>query len=541
MANTVYIIGHKNPDTDSIAAAVGYADLKRRTGMAQATPARLGDAWPETRYLLERFSVPEPTLLTDVYTRVGDVMNAHPQYLPTDATMRDAGAVIGEKRIVPIVDAECRLAGVVTLDDIAARYLREHDLASGAQSRIAVCSMVRTLDGELLAGDPDGDWQGRVWVGAMRTESLVTLVQPGDMVVVGDRERPQNAAIELGVGCLVVVGGIAPSAETIELARERNVRLISTPHDSYRVTRLLNLSVPVSEIMRRDAAYADPDDLAREAEETLSGRETVALPVVDADRRLVGIVSRGDLLRARGKGVILVDHNHSTQAVDGLEQAQLLEVVDHHNLGDLHTPEPIYMKLEPVGSTSTIVAELYQDAELEPAPPIAGLLAGGVVSDTLLFRSPTATPRDRAAGAWLAELAGINLDELAQGMFRANSNYEHTTPQQLFTANLKVFEWGGRRVGIGQAETVDIAYFEQHAEEFCAEMTRLKQTEGWDYSFFLATDILKQSSQMLIPSDEERALAFRAFGINATDGIVELPGVVSRKKQVVPPLARELT
>jgi manganese-dependent inorganic pyrophosphatase len=401
--------------------------------------------------------------------------------------------------------------------------------------------MVRTLDGELLAGDLEGDWQGRVWVGAMRTESMVTLVKPGDMVVVGDRERPQNAAIELGVGCLVVVGGIAPSAETIELARDRNVRLISTPHDSYRVTRLLNLSVPVSEIMRRDAAYADLDDLAREAEETLSGRETVALPVVDADRRLVGIVSRGDLLRARGKGVILVDHNHSTQAVDGLEQAQLLEVIDHHNLGDLHTPEPIYMKLEPVGSTSTIVAELYQDAELEPAPPIAGLLAGGIVSDTLLFRSPTATPRDRAAGAWLAGLAGINLDELAQGMFRANSNYENTTPQKLFASNLKVFEWGGHRVGIGQAETVDIAYFEQHAEDFCTEMTRLKQTEGWDYSFFLATDILKQSSQMLIPGDEERALAFRAFGINATDGIVELPGVVSRKKQVVPPLARELT
>ncbi len=541
MANTVYIIGHKNPDTDSIAAAVGYADLKRRTGMPQATPARLGDAWPETRYLLERFSVPEPTLLTDVYTRVGDVMNAHPQYLPTDATMRDAGAVIGEKRIVPIVDADCRLAGVVTLDDIAARYLREHDLASGAQSRIAVCSMVRTLDGELLAGDPDGDWQGRVWVGAMRTESMVTLVQPGDMVVVGDRERPQNAAIELGVGCLVVVGGIAPSAETIELARERNVRLISTPHDSYRVTRLLNLSVPVSEIMRRDAAYADLDDLAREAEETLSGRETVALPVVDADRRLVGIVSRGDLLRARGKGVILVDHNHSTQAVDGLEQAQLLEVVDHHNLGDLHTPEPIYMKLEPVGSTSTIVAELYQDAELEPAPPIAGLLAGGVVSDTLLFRSPTATQRDRAAGAWLAGLAGINLDELAQGMFRANSNYEHTTPQKLFASNLKVFEWGGHRVGIGQAETVDIAYFEQHAEEFREEMNRLKQAEGWDYSFFLATDILAQSSKMFLPGDGERGLALRAFGITATDGSVELPGVVSRKKQVVPPLARELT
>lgn len=541
MANPVYIIGHKNPDTDSIAAAMGYADLKQRTDMPQATAARLGDPSPETRYLLERFALPAPMLLADVYTRVGDVMNAHPQYLPTDATMRDAGAVIGEKRIVPIVDAECRLAGVVTLDDIAARYLREHDLASGAQSRIAIRSMVRTLDGELLAGDLEGDWQGRVWVGAMRTESMVTLVQPGDMVVVGDRERPQNAAIELGVRCLVVVGGISPSTETIALARAHNVRLISTPHDSYRVTRLLNLSVPVSEIMRRDATYADLDDLAQEAEETLSGRETVALPVVDADRRLVGIVSRGDLLRARGKGVILVDHNHSTQAVDGLEQAQLLEVLDHHNLGDLHTPEPIYMKLEPVGSTSTIVAELYQDAALEPTPPIAGLLAGGVVSDTLLFRSPTSTPRDRAAGAWLAELAAISLEELAQGMFRANSDYEHTTPKQLLSGNLKVYEWGGNRVGIGQAETVDIAYFEQHAEEFRAEMRTLKQRENWDYAFFLATDILAQSSTMLIPGDEERGVANRAFGINAIDGCVELPGVVSRKKQVVPPLARELT
>lgn len=540
MTSPIYVVGHKNPDTDSIAAAIGYADLKRRTGMAGAVPARLGEPNPETRYLLERFGVPVPELLADVYPRVRDVMNPEPVYLPDSATMRDAGGVIGDKRIVPVVDGGRHLVGVLTLDDVAARYLKQMDLASGAESRISYRSLVHTLDGELLAGAVEGAWQGRVWVGASKAETLALRVRPGDMVVVGDRADAQIVAIERGAACLVVVGDSAPEPETLRIARERGARVIRTPHDSYRTTRLLNLSVPVSEIMRRNPPTVEPGDLASEAEEGLSDRGAVALPVVDRDNNLVGIVSRSDLLRSRGKGVILVDHNHSTQAVEGLAEAQLLEVIDHHNLGDLHTPEPIYMKLEPVGSTSTIVAEMYQDAGQQPDALVAGMLAGGIVSDTLLFRSPTCTPRDEAAGAWLAGLARVDLTELAQGMFRSNSNYDNTTPAQLFAANLKVYEWGGRRVGIGQAETVDIEYFARNADAFREAMHAVKAAEGWDYAFFLATDILAEASTMILPSDAERALAARAFRASPADGLLTLPGVVSRKKQVVPPLAREL-
>lgn len=540
MNNPIYVVGHKNPDTDSIASAMGYAELKRRTGTKNVIPARLGEPSAETRYLLERFKLPAPVLLADVYTRVRDVMNAEPKYLPETATMRDAGLVIGDKRIVPVVASDCRLVGVVTLDDVAARYLQEMDLASGAQNRISYESILRTLDGELLAGDVDGDWQGRVWVAAMQAETMGPLVRRGDIVVVGDRIDAQLAAIDACVGCLILVGNAEPSEEVLERARQCGARLVCTPHDSYRVTRLLNLSIPLSEIMRRNMPTAEEDDLASEAEETLATRGTIALPVMDEDGKLVGILSRADVLRARGKPVILVDHNHSTQAVEGLEQAQILEVIDHHNLGDLHTPEPIYMKLEPVGSTSTIVAEMFRASGLEPDVPLAGMLAGGIVSDTLLFRSPTCTPRDQAAAEWLAGLAALSLEELAQGMFRSNSNYDQTTPEQIFGANLKVYEWGGKKVAIGQAETVNIEYFDHNREAFISTMQELKEAEEWQYAFFLATDILAQSSTLLLPDEEEQALAQRAFGGLAEDRCMELRGVVSRKKQVVPPLAREL-
>ncbi|MDQ3856139.1 MAG: putative manganese-dependent inorganic diphosphatase, partial [Chloroflexota bacterium] len=433
------------------------------------------------------------------------------------------------------------LIGVITLDDVAARYLQEMDLASGIQSRISFESMIRTLDGELVAGDSAGDWHGRVWVAAMQAETMCRLIEPGDLVVAGDRANAQEAALDRGAGCLVLVGNARLAQPLLDDAQRKGVRVIVTPHDSYRVTRLLNLSVSVADVMRRDIATADGDDLASEAEESLGDRGTIALPVVDADGRLVGVVSRTDLLRARGKGVILVDHNHSAQAVEGLEQARLLEVIDHHNLGDLHTPEPIYMKLEPVGSTSTIVAELYQQHGVQPEGSIAGLLVGGIISDTLLFRSPTCTPRDRAAAEWLRKLADVNLDELAYSMFRENSNYEDKTPADIIGSNLKVYEWGGRKVGIGQAETVQMEYFTEHQDAFRAEMSRLKESQGWQYAFFLATDILSQTSVMLLPGEGERDLAQRAFQVRPENGSVVLPGIVSRKKQIVPPLARELS
>lgn len=538
--NRVYVVGHRNPDTDSIASAVGYAELKRRTGMPEAVAMRLGDLWPETAYLLERFGVECPELLHDVYPRVRDVMNQHPDRLRVDATVRDAGPVMRHRRVVPVVDAGDRYVGVLTLNDIAARYLEEMDLAGGAASRIAYSSIVRTLDGTLLCGGADGEWQGRVWVAAMQAYTMARLMSPGDLLVVGDRADAQTAALEAGAACLVLVGGCQPDTALLELARDRGARIISTPHDSYRVTRLLNLSTPVAGVLRRDHPTAEPDDLTSEVDELLSDHGVRALPVLDENQRLLGIVTMSDVLHLRGRGVILVDHNHSSQAVPGLEQATLLEVIDHHNLGDLHTVEPIYMKLEPVGSTSTIVAEMYRAAGETPAPATAGVLAGGIVSDTLLFRSPTCTPRDRAAAEWLAELTGVDLDELAHSMFQANSNYANTSPEQLLAANLKVYDWGGQKVGIGQAETVDMAYFRRNSEAVLQALRTRKQSDGLNYIYFLATDILTENSVLFLESEQERTLAERVFGGRADGCLLELPGVVSRKKQVVPPLAREL-
>jgi len=540
MGNPIYVIGHRNPDTDTIVSAIGYADLKQRSEELDTKPVRLGDLSAETAFVLDRFGVEVPELISDVYTKVSDVMNRAPQYLKASHTIREAGRVIQDKRLVPVVDDQHRLIGVLTLDDVAARYLQELDLSGGAQLKLSYDRIVRTLEAEVLTGTPEGDWQGRVSVAAMATSTIQQRLQPGDMVVVGNRKDVQELAISRGAACVIVVGNLRPDKSVIDFARSRGTLLLLTPHDSYRVTRLLNLSVAVEEVMRREAPTADPDDLASEAASLLSTTATTALPVIDSDRKLVGIVTRSDLLRFKGKQVILVDHNHRSQAVEGLEQAQILEIIDHHNLGDLHTPEPIFMKLEPVGSTSTIVAEMYRDRGITPSPQIAGILLAGIISDTLLFRSPTSTPRDETAGRWLADVASVEPQELAYAMFKANSNYDQKTPIQILESNLKIYDWNGNKVGIGQAETVDIDFFKQHKQDFLSQMQKFKREKGLNYLLFLATDILDQSSILFVPEEDEEQIVTKAFGTHPREGTAYLKGVVSRKKQVVPPLARVL-
>ena len=295
--------------------------------------------------------------------------------------------------------------------------------------------------------------------------------------------------------------------------------------------------------MRPPGATVDPDDLAGDAANTLLASGARALPVVDEDGRVHGVLSRSDLLRARRKRVILVDHNLRSQAVEGLEEADLLGVIDHHNLGDLRTSEPVPVIIEPVGCTATIVHELYRAAGLAPEPAVAGLMLAAIISDTLLFTSPTTTPRDRAAAEALTARAGLALEPFAQELFRARSDYSATTPRELLLGNLKTYEFGGATLAIGQAETLDTSYFAAHEAEFVAELARLKEEGGYDYALFLATDILRGHSAVLYPGQAERRLVGAAFAELVADPgatSADLPGVVSRKKQVVPPLARAL-
>ncbi len=542
--DTVYVVGHQNPDTDSICSAIAYAELRRATDLPGATPARLGPPNTETAYALERCGVPAPVLLGDVRQRVADAMNPDVITVERDATLYEAGRLMreGRKRLLPVVDGAGRLCGQLTIDELARRYLEEMALEPAQSVPVSFERYLRALGGRLLAGEPSRRFSGRIWVGSVRVPTLMARLQPGDLVIVGDREEAQEAALGAGVACLIVTGDRPVADRIVALARERGTLLIGSPHNTYATARLLGLSLPVAEIMSAPGRTVDPEDLAADVGGALLGPGVRALPVTDEDGHVRGILSRSDLLRGRRKRVILVDHNHRSQAVAGLEEAELLGVIDHHNLGDLRTVEPILFVLEPVGCTATIVAEHYHAAGLTPTRPVAGLLLAAIISDTLLLTSPTTTPRDRAAVEALGPLAGLDPEAFAQELFRARSDFSALTPRQVIESNLKTYGFGDATLAIGQAETLATDYFTEHKVEFVAELARLKEEGGYGYALFLATDILRGYSVTLYPGPAERRLLSGAFGLqSAGPDSAELPGVVSRKKQVVPPLARALS
>ena len=541
----VYVLGHRNPDTDSICSAIAYADLRRATDLPGATPARLGPVLAEPAFALEQCGVAPPILIEDVHQRVADVMNHDVLTVHADHTLFEAARLMreGRKGLLPVVDRQNHLLGVITVDDIAARYLDDLMVVATSHAPVALDRFLRALDGRLLAGELRGTFTGRVWISSSSAKTLRSRLAPGDLVIVGDREEAQLAAIEGGVACLIVIGEEGPSERVLGLARERGTILISSAHDTYATARLLNLSQPVTEVMRQPSRTVDPDELAADTASYLLNAPGRALAVVDEDGRVRGTVSRSDILRGGRKRVILVDHNQRAQAVEGIDEAELLGVVDHHNLGDLRTAEPIPFILEPVGCTATIILDGYDRAGLPPARPIAGLLLAAIISDTLLLTSPTTTARDRAALERLAPLAALDPTEFARGLFRARSDFSATTPRELILGNLKEYEFGGASLAIGQSETLATEYFLDNQATFIAELERLKSDRAYDQILFLVTDILAGDSVALYPGAAERRLTAAAFGL-ADDATGEhaaaLPGIVSRKKQVVPPIARAL-
>ncbi len=544
-SDVVFVVGHRNPDTDSVCSAIAYAALRRALDLPGATPARLGVLWPETVCALERCGVASPQLLTDVRQRVADVMNHDVLTAHADHTLYEAARLMreGGKGLLPVVDDRNRLLGVVTVDDIAARYLDDLMVVPRIHAPVALDRFLRILGGELLVGEPLRGFTGRVWISSSSADTLRLRIAPGDLVIVGDREDAQLAALDGGCACLIVVGEVPPGARVRHLAGQRGAMLIASPQDTYATARLLNLSLPVGEVMRPPSRTVDPDDLAADTANFLLNAPGRALAVVDEDGRVCGTVSRSDLLRGRLKRVILVDHNQRAQAVEGIDEAELLGVIDHHNLGDLRTAEPIPFILEPVGCTATIVLNEYDRAGLVPTAPIAGLLLAAIISDTLMLTSPTTTARDRAAVAALGPLAELDPETFARELFRARSDFSATTPRDLILGNLKEYEFGGASLAIGQAETLTTDYFLEHQDQFIADLGLLKAAHGYDYILFLVTDILHGDSVALYPAAPERGLVATTFGLADAavgPGSAALPGIVSRKKQIIPPLARAL-
>lgn len=530
LSQPLYVLGHRNPDTDAICAAIGYAELLRAQGREDAAAARQGDLRPETHYVLERFGIPVPPLVTDVRPRVSDAMTAPVVSVTPDTPLLEVGRVLDEQdlRVVAVTENR-RLVGVCGIADLAKAFI---DLDHLSEVPVDAANLLTTLNGTLLVDAPGRPLGPRVMVGAMNVEAMRRRLRPGDLLVIGDRRDAQRAAIECDVGCLVVTGDDPVEEEIVRLARERGVRIITVTHHTSVTLRLIQLSSPVRHVMLRDVKTCHTDDLVEDAREQLRSGPTRSLMVIDDEGTVQGIVSRSTLLRPVRREVALVDHNERGQSVVGIEEADVVAVIDHHRVADFWTRTPPYMRLEPVGATSTIVAKLFEEARIPMPEPIAGILLSAILTDTLLFRGPTTTAEDRRVAERLAARAGVDPRELGDTILAIASDVSSRRAEDLLLADFKEFDAEGCRFGIGTLETTNAAPVLRRQTEVLEAMADLS---GYACVLFAIIDIVHEHTTIL---------ATRGAGIVAEElrgevrgsNVVEVPRIMSRKKDIVPRL-----
>lgn len=529
----VLVFGHRNPDNDSVCSAVAYAHLKNVTDAENVyVPARLGPVPPETAWVFERFGVDLPDEIAHVYTRVQDVMTERPASVNAEATMLEAGRLMREHgvRALPVLDGAGAVVGLVNESILAALYLDETDVRGFHGLPVTVGHVARALGGTVLAGDPVTQLSGGVLIGAMEPDTMVSHIRAGDMLILGDRRRSQPLALAAGVACLVVTGGAIPDVDVLALTRERGAAVISTEHDTYGAARLVNLGHSVESLMDTAVLTVDPDTLLSEVAEDLVDSVHREAVVVDSSGALVGVLTRTNLARGLRRRVILVDHNELSQSAPGVEVAEVLEIVDHHRVGDVQTASPIMFMNLPVGSTGTIVAERYRELGVEPPVPMAGILLAALLTDTVLLKSPTATSLDRTVAEWLAARAGVEYTAFGLEMFKARSAGRAFSAEEAVRADLKEYRVGDATIAIGQVETVDTTSVMEHADAVKTAMASLAQLRGYDLLILMVTDVMREGSEILATG--RTRLAERALGINLANGTAWMPGVLSRKKQV---------
>lgn len=541
--NKIYVVGHKNPDTDSICSAIAYAALKKELTGKHYVARRAGRLNEETQYVLEYFGVEVPKLLSDLRVQVRDVDLRRAENLNGSVSIKTAWAQMKELNIKTLpIGRNNKLEGLITVGDIARSYMDVYDSNILARSKTQYRNIASTIDGKIISGNEHSYVsKGKVAIAASSRQLMSDFVDEDDLVILGDRIEAQQLAIDINVSCMVVCGDARIPNEILKQAKEKEIVVIASPHDTFTVARLINQSIPVRHFMTKDELITFyPKDYVDDVKEVMARKKYRDFPVVDINGDFQGFISRRRLLNCRKKQVILVDHNEESQAVDGIEQADVLEIIDHHRLNSIQTIGPVVFRNQPVECTATIIYQMYQEYNKPVNPVIAGLLCSAIISDTLLFRSPTCTLLDEDAAKELAEIAGINMDELAQAMFKAGSNLQGKSAEEICFLDFKQFTVNDTVFGVGQVNSMSAKELTEIKTQIESELDKIRQNHRLDMIFFMLTNIMTESSELLCVGPEAREKAISAFDLNGKSDTLYLKGVVSRKKQLVPAIVEAL-
>lgn len=544
------VLGHRNPDTDSICSAICYARLKQRLTGQEYEPCRAGNVNPETNYVLKYFKTDAPRLVESVKTQVKDIEIRKTKGVSKDIPLKRAWGLMQEDNVVtlPCVTEEGILEGVITIGDITKSYMNLYDSSIISKARTKYSNILDTLEGTIVVGSAEEYFdKGKVLIAAANPDLMENYIEKNDLVILGNRYESQLCAIEMEAGCIIVCEGAGVSLTIRKLAQERGCTVMTTPYDTYTTARLINQSMPVSHFMTMENVIAFSDeDYLDDIRDIMASKRHRDFPILDGDGKYLGMISRRNLLGAKGKQIILVDHNERSQAVEGMENADIREIIDHHRLGTVETMSPVFFRNQPLGCTATIICQMYQEAGADIDKTTAGLLCSAIISDTLLFRSPTCTAVDKAAASDLAEIAGIKMEEYARKMFAAGSNLKGKSDEDIFYQDFKRFTAGNSVFGIGQITSLNPVELEELKGRMLAYSEKAREQHNVDMMFFMLTNILKESTELICVGPGAEQLVATAFHVNGEDereeldGIVSLPGVVSRKKQLAPQIMMAL-
>lgn len=540
----ISVIGHMNPDTDSICSAIAYSYLKEQITDQKYQPSRSGAVNPETQFVLDYFKKDAPVFVDDVRQRISDIEIRDLECLTEQVSMKRAWECMNDNNVVTLAvkNEKDKMIGLLNLSDITRSYMEVYDAEIIGKAQTPYQNILDTLNGTMVIGDADETVTGgKTLIAAANPDVMESFISEGDIVLLGNRYESQLCAIEMGAACLVVTNGANTSMTIKKLAGEKGCKIIETGYDTYTAARLMNQSIPVGYFMNRGKIISfELNDFLDDVKVVMAQKRHRYFPIVNDRGDYVGMISRRNLLSAAKKELILVDHNEKSQAVAGLKDATILEIIDHHRIADIETNGPVYFRNQPVGCTCTIIYQMYLENDVEIPRDIAGLMLSAILSDTLAFRSPTCTPLDEKTARKLAEMAGIaDLDAYALEMFKAGSELEKRTAEEIFTMDFKKFKAGDYAFGVGQISCMGTSGIEGAKSKLMDAVEDFRKSQGTDMIFLMMTDILTSSSECLYCGKESGKVISLAFGLEdkASDdvlGTVNLEGVISRKKQMIP-------